>query len=168
MSEPTEEPAGALTGDQARCWAMMEEMETCLLVTVTARGPHARPMNAILRPAESAIWFLTDAASHKTDELETAPDVCLIFTNGSSRHLVVQGHATLTNDRDAIRSVWTPEAKAFWPNGPDDGSVKAIHVEPVEAEVWDGDNIAVSAFKAAFAAIRGVRAELGTHAKVPL
>jgi general stress protein 26 len=154
--------------DHERCWEAMTELRTCLLVTVTARGPHARPMNAIVRPEESAVWFLTDSGSEKTAELETAPDVCLIFTDGSSRHLVVSGHATLTNDRDAVRSIWTPEAKAFWPNGPDDPSVNAIHVQPIDAEMWEGDNFAVAAVKAAFAAIKGVRADLGTHAKVAL
>lgn len=146
----------------------MQEIETCMLVTVTARGPHARPMNAIIRPLEGVIWFLTDGASHKSEELETAPDVCLIFTDGSSRHLVVTGHATLTNDRDAVRSVWSPAAKVFWPEGPDDVSVNAIHVQPIEAEIWEGDNLAIAAFKAAFAAMRGVRADLGDHAKIAL
>ncbi len=158
----------ALTSDQARCWAMMEEIDACLLVTVTARGPHARPMHAIVRPAEGAIWFLTDATSHKTEELETSPDVCIIFTDGSSRHLVMLGHATLINDRDAVRSVWSPGARAFWPEGPDDASVNAIHVQAVQAELWEGDNPAIAAVKAAFAAIRGVRAEPGDHAKVAL
>ena len=154
--------------DQDRCWEMMQEIGTCLLVTVTPRGPRARPMNAVVKPEEAAVWFLTDGSSHKVDELETSPDVCMIFTDGSSRHVVVTGHATLVNDRDSVRSIWTPEAKVFWPEGPDDQAVNAIHVQPIEAEVWDGDNIAVAAFKAAFAALRGVRPELGTHAKVPL
>lgn len=154
--------------DDARCWDLMSDLRTCLLVTVTPNGPHARPMNAIVRSEESAVWFLTDSGSHKTEELETAPDVCLIFTDGSSRHLVVRGHATMTNDRDAVRSVWAPEAQAFWPDGPDDPSVNAIHVQPIDAELWEGDNFAVAAVKAAFAAMRGVRAELGSHAKVAL
>ena len=154
--------------DHDKCWDLMSELKTCLLVTVGAQGPHARPMNAIVRSEESAVWFLTDSGSHKLDELETSPDVCLIFTDGSSRHLVVSGHATLTNDRDAVRSVWSPEAKAFWPGGPDDPSVNAIHVQPIEAELWEGDNVAIAAFKAAFAALRGVRADLGSHAKVAM
>lgn len=154
--------------DQERCWEMMAEIGVCMMVTVAANGPQARPMRAIVRPEESAVWFLTDSASHKAEELEKAPDVCLVFTDGGSRYLSVQGHATLTNDRDAVHGIWTPEAKAFWPGGPDDASVNAIHVQPIDAEIWEGDNFAVAAAKAMFAAVRGVRADLGSHAKVPL
>lgn len=153
--------------DQSRCWELMREMATCMLVTTTPLGPRARPMRAIVQEDDSAIWFLTDSASHKIDELETAPDVCLTFSDGS-RRLSVTGHATLTNDRDAVRSVWTPEAKGYWPSGPDDPTVNAIHVQLIDAELWEEDNFAVAAVKAAFAAVRGVRADHGAHAKVAL
>lgn len=151
-----------------KVWSMMQNIATCMLVTMAGDVPHARPMAPIIRVKDRAIWFLTDAGSHKADEMEHAPDVCLTFSDGNARHVSLIGHATLVNDREAIRSIWTPAAKAFWPQGPDDPSVKAILVEPVSAEYWDGDNAVTAVVKTVFATAAGKRAELGANEKVAL
>jgi general stress protein 26 len=150
------------------CWRLMRDIGTCMLVTSINGVPRARPMSAIIAEVGEPIWFLTDADSHKMDELARAPDVCVTFSDGASRHVSLLGHATLINDRDAVRELWTPAANAFWPDGPDDRSVNAIRVEPVSAEYWHGDGTIVAAAKAMFAAATGRRADLGSNEKLVL
>ncbi len=152
--------------DQA--WEMMSSIGTCMFITNASTGLRARPMAALVRPEQTVIWFLTDSESAKQDEIENNPEICLAFSDGASRFVSMTGHATLTGDRAAIRDIWSPAAKAFWPKGPDDPSIVAIHVEPRQGEIWDGSTGLAATAKMAFAILTGSKPDLGTSAKVTL
>ena len=62
-------------------WEKVRAIETCMMVT--RDGPHlrSRPMAAILRTGQNAIWFFADATNHKDDELAQHPQACLAFAD---------------------------------------------------------------------------------------
>jgi general stress protein 26 len=157
-----------ITTPNDRAWEMMKDIDFCMFVTQGQYGPRSRPMSSVVRKDDGAIWFLTDAGSSKDDEIEKNPEVCLSYSNGSSQFVSITGYATQTSDRAAILDIWTPSAQAFWPNGPDDAAIIAIHVQPLEGEIWDGPSGLVAAAKLAFAAVTGSKPDLGTNAKVNL
>ncbi len=150
-----------------RAWKLMEKLGTAMLVTVGARGLHARPMSAILRREEDAIWFLSARDGSKDDEIARDSDVSVIFSDGGTHQVAVAGTATLSDDRARIRDLWNLGAKAFWPDGPEDPAIVAIEVRPRVIEYWDGAARPVAAFRMAKAILTGQSADdLGETAKL--
>ena len=62
--------------------------------------------------------------------------ICLTFRPAGTI-LTVTGRADLTHDRAKIGELWSAEAQAWWPKGPDDPDVRLLRVIPESAEYWD-------------------------------
>jgi general stress protein 26 len=73
--------------------------------------------------------------------------------------------------RDAAKAgqLWSSEAEAWWPKGPNDPDVRVLRVVPDSAEYWDtrGNSITV-ALKLAMARMAGKPPDLGENEKVQL
>ncbi|MDE1993946.1 MAG: pyridoxamine 5'-phosphate oxidase family protein, partial [Rhizobiaceae bacterium] len=63
--------------DQGKVWELAQKIGFCMLTTQIGEDIRARPMAAYAEQLENAFYFLTDAASHKDDEIERYPHVCL-------------------------------------------------------------------------------------------
>lgn len=152
----------------SRTWALMEKITFCMLSTRTGEDIRARPMAAHVEPIENTIYFLTDAASHKDDEIERWPNVCLAFADSKGQKYVsVTGEATVSNDRDRIRDLWSTPAKAWWDDA-DDPSIRVLKVSPKYAEYWDSPGTVVSYVKMLAAAVSHTRPDMGDNVKVSL
>jgi len=163
------DPKPAEADDVARMWDVMENERTVFLITQNGAGPHARPMWAIVRKDEGCIWFLTDKATAKDDEIEKDGRCALVFTNGGSTHLAVTGSATIVDDRRVIKDLWTIPAKAFFPDGPEDTAIVAIRVAPVIAELWDGPSAPIALVQMAAALVTGKSAaDMGRNVEARL
>ncbi len=93
--------------DVSKVWDLMEDISLCMLVTREGDVMHARPMQARPREAELAIYFLSDADSHKSDEIGDHSQVCLTFAKlGGGKFLSVSGTARVLNDRALISALW--------------------------------------------------------------
>lgn len=152
----------------SHAWKMMKDMDICMFVTMSTDGPRARPMSSIVREEDGVISFLTDRTAAKDEEIRQNPQVCLAYSDGGSNHVSVTGHATLDDDRSVIEELWSPGAQAFWPAGPSDPNIVAIHVQPSQGEIWDGPSGLVAAAKFAFAIITKTRPAFGVNEKVVL
>ena len=66
-----------------RVWDIVEKVGVCMLTTQFADGLRARPVEA--RPDRDAglIFFVTDIHSAKEEEIETRPDVGLVFIDSN-------------------------------------------------------------------------------------
>jgi general stress protein 26 len=168
--ETPKDPKPATPEDVAQIWKLMEKVRTAFLVSLSALGPHARPMSPIVRDEERLVWFLTDRVTVKDDEIGADERVAMIFTDGGSTHLAVTGTAELVDDRATVKDLWSTAAQAFWPEGPDDPRIVAIRVQPTVAELWDGPSAPVAMVQMAAALVTGrsaadmghnVRAEMG-------
>jgi general stress protein 26 len=154
--------------DVSKVWDMIEDISLCMLATHDGQAIRARPMHARPRESERAIYFLTDADSHKSEEISDNSAVCLTFAKpGDGKFLAVSGTARVLNDRPLIRALWEPEAKVWW-DGPDDPSVRVIEVTPIDAEYWTGPNNFVATIAMVAAAVAGDRPDLGEQRKVDL
>src|SRR5262245_5652850 len=154
--------------DADRAWDLMEKISTCMLATWDGSRPHARPMAAFVRKDENAIYFLSDAHKHKTEDISKFSKVCLAFADpGSQKYVSVAGDAEVTNNRFKIKELWCVPAKAWWDSA-DDPNIRLVKVTPLEAEYWDSPGTMVSYVKMAAAAVTGSRPDMGENKKVAM
>ncbi|WP_421578215.1 pyridoxamine 5'-phosphate oxidase family protein [Shinella sp. M31] len=154
--------------DQDKVWELAKDIGFCMLTTQSGDELRARPMSADADREAHAFYFLTDAASHKDEEIASHPAVCLAFANPKGqKYLSVSGTAEMQNDRKKIKELFAIPAKAWW-DSPDDPSIRLLKVTPSSAEYWDSPGTVVSYIKMAAAAVSNVRPVLGDSATVKL
>lgn len=125
-------------------------------------------MAAHFEREENAVYFLTDARSHKDDEIRAAPNVALAFADsGDQKYVAVTGTAAVSNDRNKIRELWSTPAKAWWEDA-EDPNIRILKVTPKDAQYWDSPGTIVSYIKMFAAAVGNARPDMGDNAKVSL
>lgn len=155
------------TPELKRVWDAMADVGVAMLVAGTPGALLARPMAPILRPAEGLIWFLSDGAGGLDDALASSPSVLLTFSDGERTHVSVAGTVSLHRDRETIRALWSREAEAWLPAGPDGPGIVAIRVVPQAAELWQGWNRLIELARTAAALVSGKRPPTaGDHVRV--
>lgn len=154
--------------DTTRVWELIDKIGFCMLTTQSGGVLRARPMSAYSNHGENAVYFLTDVASHKDDEIARSPNVCLAFADSKGQKYVsISGLAEIQNDREKIRDLWATPAKAWW-DSPEDPSIRILKVTPSSAEYWDSPGTVISYIKMAAAAVSSARPDLGDNAKVTM
>ena len=154
--------------DVTRTWQLMGRIGIAMLVTRDGDELRARPMAAHVAEDDNAIYFLTDARRHKDVEIAQSPQVNLSFADTSGQTYVsVSGTARISNDRAAIKQLFSTAAKAWWSSA-DDPDIRVLTVTPHNAEYWDGSGKLLSAIKMATAAATGTRPTLGDNSKVSM
>lgn len=117
---------------------LIGEMEIALMTTRRSDGMLVtRPMATQEREADADLWFVTSVETHKVDELEQDPSVCLgYYDNGTKEWVSVSGTARITQDRARIHELYEPDWKAWFGDeggdrdgGPDDPRLALIFVE---------------------------------------
>jgi general stress protein 26 len=138
------------------------------MTTQFAGGLRARPLEA--RPDREAgvILFLTDARSGKEDEVAASPDIGLVFIDcGDRAYLSITGRASILRDTACAAAIWKSTDQVWWPDGPDDPTLRVLRVEPKIAELWDGPSSSVvTAFEFAKAKLTGGKPNLGENRKI--
>jgi general stress protein 26 len=154
--------------DTDKVWRLIDKIGFCMLVTRIGEEMRARPMSAHAEQIDNAIYFLTDVASHKDDEIARFPNVCLAFADSRGQNYVsLSGKADILNDRERIRALWATPAKAWW-ESPEDPSIRILKVTPAFAEYWDSPGTVISSIKMVAAAISDSRPDMGDNARVAM
>lgn len=151
-----------------RAWNMMEKIQTCMFITWDGERQRARPMSATVKPAEHAIYFLTDARREKDDQIARFPVVTLAFADtGGQKYVSLTGRATVSTDKHKIKELWSPFAKAWW-DSPEDPNIRVLKVSPDDAEIWDSPGTLIATVKMLTAAATGTRPDVGENRKVAM
>ncbi|GHA17007.1 general stress protein [Devosia pacifica] len=151
-----------------KVWSLADDIGICMYITHDGDRHRARPMSAAVRRDEDAIYFLTDVASAKTHQTEHDATVTLAFIDKSKHDYVsITGRAEVLNDREKIRELFNPFAKAWWESA-DDPEIRVIRVTPEDAEYWDGPGGPVATVKMLAAAATGGRPDMGDNEKVSM
>jgi general stress protein 26 len=139
-----------------------------MLTTQFVGGLRARPLEARPDRNGGSIFFVTDIHSSKEDEIETAPDVGLVFIDSTSKaYLSITGRASVMRDVDRTKAVWRKTDGVWWPGGPSDPDVCLLRIEPLTAELWDGPaSAAATAFEFAKAMSTEEEPNVGENRKV--
>ena len=154
--------------DVTHVWEMMERIGFCMFTSMDGEELRSRPMAAYVERDENRILFLTDAESHKDEEVAARPNVNLAFADaGSHSYVSLTGRAAVSNDREKIREIFNVPAKAWW-DSPEDPSIRLLVVTPHDAQYWDSPGRIRSYIKMAAAAVSSARPEMGDNAKVSM
>lgn len=154
--------------DIDRVWRLMDDIGLCMLASHDGDVIRARPMQAIARKDENAVYFLTDSGGHKDEEIAADKTVCLCFAKpGEGKFLAVTGQARVLADRALIKDLWSAAANAWW-KGPDDPAVRAIEVTPKDAQFWEGPHGIVAIIAMVGAAATAGMPLMGDQRKVEL
>ena len=81
-----------------RIWELAKSIDFCMFVTWDGERQRARPLSARPNRDESRIYFLTDVAGEKDEQIEKFPKVTLTFAD-IRRH----NYVAITGDAVSVR-----------------------------------------------------------------
>lgn len=131
--------------------ALLRGFESATFVTRSRGGNlHGRPMSVARVDDDVTVWFITSAASAKTEEV--AEDArAMVTVQDGSRFACLNGNAQLVFDPRMIHELWQ-ESFRVWFRGQTDPNIVLLKFTSFDAEYWD--NSGVSGIKHAFQAAR--------------
>jgi general stress protein 26 len=119
-------------------YELIEDMEVALMTTRDPDGRLvARPMATQEQGPLGDLWFVSNIETHKIDQIDFDPNVCIAYYNNDSREWVsVSGTAVISQDRAKIKELYEPDWKAWFGDeggnrdgGPDDPRLALILVD---------------------------------------
>jgi general stress protein 26 len=117
---------------------MIRDIPVAMLTTTGLGRLRSRPMVTQRTPFDGNLWFLTARAAGKTGEIRDRQVVHVTFVSSAdNRYVWTTGIATIVDDQAKVNEIWHPGFRAWFPEGPDDGSIALIKVRVEEAEYWD-------------------------------
>jgi len=150
--------------------AILRKFDTAVLVTHGAGTDlHGRPMQVASVEDSGDIYFSTNAASPKIDEIAAVPN-SLVILQSKKQFATIRGIATLTRDASTIARLWSEDWRVWFPKGKDDPSLRLIHFQAQAGEFWDrgGIKALAFAFEAAASVARGATPEVNNEMNAKL
>lgn len=149
---------------------LIDDIQFAMLTTAGPDGAlRSRPMATLKTEFDGDLWFFTDDDAPKVDEITREHHVCVSYASpGKQKYVSVSGVASLVHDKDRMRELWTPAAKAWFPRGVDDPHLGLLRVHVQSIEYWDSPSSKmVQLYGFAKAVITGRRLEnAGDHKKI--
>ncbi|QRV79665.1 pyridoxamine 5'-phosphate oxidase family protein [Ceratobasidium sp. AG-Ba] len=158
MSDPyTQKATNDKLTPQQKIDGLKEILATTKTGMLTTRGTNGELHSRAMAPASTEglhFTFIANNHSYKTDEIEANSQVNVSFFDaGSNNWVSVTGTATLSQDREKIKKLWSPLTKAWFGDLGDgvhkgdenDPRVELIDVAPTEIRYWYSKQTKVSA-----------------------
>jgi general stress protein 26 len=121
--------------------SLTEGIDFCMLTTVNGGHLRSRPMSTQEMDESGDLWFFTSDDTHKVDEIETDDRVNVAYAKPDKQvYVSVSGRGSVSKDRAKMEELWSPELKAWFPEGLDDPHLSLLKVSIEEAEYWDSPN----------------------------
>jgi general stress protein 26 len=149
---------------------LIEKIQICMVNTTGADGSiHSRPMAYLHMNTGGELSFFTRADSVKVEEIRENNRVSVTFSDPSQNlYVTVSGHARVGKDPELVARLYTPWMKRWFPDGPEDRSLRLFTVDPDAAEYWNGPSGLTALIEMAKASLTGSQPDLGTHESLTL
>jgi general stress protein 26 len=119
---------------------LVNDINVCMFITNNKDHNHTRPMATMEVEENGALWFFTDIRSIKVEEVSINRTVHLVYAHpGKESFLDVWGDASITTDKQTIKTKWSPLVKAWFPGGADDPNIALLQVQPRNVYYWDAE-----------------------------
>lgn len=141
---------------------LAEEIDFTMFITNLEHTPlHAVPMSTKKVDNQGNIWFLSSIDHDTVKHIEQNVQVQLIYSKPSNMEFLnLYGEAHLVSDKLIIKDLYQSTDDS-WFDGDDDPKIRAIVVNPKEAQYWEPkSNKAVTLFKMAYGAITGKKVDI--------
>lgn len=123
---------------QKKIVELIKNSEMCMFTTMQKDGKHvSRPMAMQKIEFDGDLWFFTYDNTEKVEEFEHHPQVNIAFNNGKSTWVSISGKAKLVYNKEKMKELWSPEHKAWFPDGLETKHLALIKVKADSAEYWD-------------------------------
>lgn len=151
-------------------WRYIQEIGTCMMVTVVGEDVRARPMRGLARPEINTIWFFADRTSMAGQDGAQATQACLTYADVKGQTYVsVTGSIAVIEDRKLLADLSNPAMDAYFPDLPNNPDAMLLKFEPQSAEYWDAPSSPILlAIRFLQAKISGERPDLGTQGSAKL
>jgi general stress protein 26 len=151
-------------------WKRLNEIRFVMLTSRTDGSALAsRPLTLQQSEFDSTLWFFVSRGAEFVAELANAPLVNVSCMDSKDNfYLSISGRATLVDDPDKARSLWSVMNEAWFPKGPTDPDLALLRIDVERAELWQSDtNRMVQLLRIAAAAALGTRPKgVGEHAVI--
>jgi general stress protein 26 len=149
---------------------LIKDIRIAMVTTVEADGTlHTRPLASLAYENDGQLWFYTAVDSAKVSEVINDVRTSVAFSDtDKDTYVVVSGTADIVNDRQRIHQLWTPFAKPWFPNGPDDPNLALLQVHAERGEYWTSPGKTAYLFGVAKAAVTGKRSHMGDNRKLTM
>src|SRR4029077_4838805 len=119
--------------------AMIRGIKIAMLTTLSADGTlHSRPLATQDVEFDGTLWFFTAAGSAKTSEIRQYPQVSVSYASADHpRSCALSGRASLIQEAEKMKELWSPVYRAWFPQGLDDPELALMRVDVDKAEYWD-------------------------------
>lgn len=120
----------------------LKDIKFTMFTTISEEGHlHSRPMATLKideKNFDGKLWFFTDVNSAKVFNVANDQHVNLAYASPDSQTYVsVCGSASIVEDKEIMKQLWTAPMKAWFPEGIDDPNITLLRVDIESAELWD-------------------------------
>jgi general stress protein 26 len=138
-SRPAPPPEPATAEDRRELWDRIADLRVAMLTTHDADGTlNARPVSTLRVDPGGVMWYFVAASGGIARDLERNPSVHLcVMDIGKDVYAWLRGTATLVDDREKVRALWSTLAGAWFPGGPDDPDLGLLRVDVQRGDYWD-------------------------------
>lgn len=147
---------------------LAEEIDFTMFITNLEKAPlHAVPMSTKKVDNQGNIWFLSSTAHETVKHIQQNVKVQLLYSKPRNMEFLnLYGEAHLVADKVIIKDLYQSTDDS-WFNGADDPKIRAIVVNPKEAQYWEPkSNKAVTLFKMAYGAITGNKVDISREGEL--
>jgi general stress protein 26 len=118
---------------------LIRGIKVAMLTTINPDGTlHSRPMATQDVDFDGTLWFFSQMSSEKVAEIMAYPQVNASYVSVEEhRYLSLSGRASVVQDPEKIKELWSPNYRAWFPRGLDDPELALIRVDVDKAGYWD-------------------------------
>ncbi len=159
---------------QQNLWTLIKDIKFGMLTHRHANGElHSHPLTTQNKSGDedAALYFFISRGSELAKRVPLDGNVNVSYAHpGDDRYVSLSGHAAITEDQAKKDALWSPIAKAWFPDGPADPDLALLVVVIGHAEYWDvKESKMMQLIKMAKAAITGKPPEhMGEHKELSL
>ncbi|NMM81666.1 general stress protein [Acidovorax sp. SRB_14] len=159
---------------QQTLWDLIKDIRFGMLTHRSTSGVlHAHPLTTQNKAIDehSELYFFLPKQGELYEQLQTDGQVNVSYADpGADSYVSLSGHARFSEDQAKKEQLWTPMAKAWFPDGVTDPNLALLVVKIDHAEYWDvDDSKMVQLFKMAKAAVTSqAPTGLGEHKALDL
>ena len=152
-------------------WRLVKDIRFAMFTTVHASGHlHSRPMTTQNKSIDEtdSLWFFMSRHASPVVELEAESRVNVVYADpDKDSYVSVSGEATVIDDLEKKKELWTKLTEAWFPGGVNDPNLTLVRVKISHAHYWDVDTSQIiQLYKMAEAVITGVQPKMGKEGEV--
>lgn len=150
---------------------LIKDIDFTMMTTIDEEGElQSRPMSTQKAEFDGTVYFFTFDDTDKVRHIRKNPRVNLAYSAPDQQtYISLKGTAEESKDRQKMEELWSPELKAWFPEGLETPGITLIKVYVESAEYWDSSSSMIAhAIGMVKAAVTGESYEMGENKTVEI